>query len=275
MGEKRATIFIAFGMVIMLCLSLFIVMHKNSDEVNNTIINITESSESTLADAEKEQLSESLSSISENATVIQSENNKSEISENNCDSVLHININTADSTELQQLKGIGEIIAGRIVEYRNTNGSYQNIEEIMNVSGIGEKTFADIYEYIYVDNPVYTQEIPAETVDTTENEKYYATEKIIIEETTMQETQTEEMQSTIGTTNEMTLEEAAPININEADVEELMLLPYVTEEIANEILNLRKEIGRFSNTYELLYIEELTQKEVAEIIKFVTVGQLT
>lgn len=52
-----------------------------------------------------------------------------------------ININLADSIELQQLSGIGEKKAEQIISYRQENGSFQKIEDLKNVSGIGEKTF--------------------------------------------------------------------------------------------------------------------------------------
>ena len=61
-----------------------------------------------------------------------------------------ININTADSEELQKLKGIGPSIAERIISYRTSYGDYVTIEEIMEVKGIGEKTFEKIKEYICV-----------------------------------------------------------------------------------------------------------------------------
>lgn len=52
-----------------------------------------------------------------------------------------VNINLADSNELQQLPGIGEKKAEQIISYRQENGSFQKIEDLKNVSGIGEKTF--------------------------------------------------------------------------------------------------------------------------------------
>lgn len=61
-----------------------------------------------------------------------------------------ININTADENQLQTLTGIGPAKAQKIIEYRESNGGFKSIEEIMNVSGIGEKTFENIKENICV-----------------------------------------------------------------------------------------------------------------------------
>ena len=61
-----------------------------------------------------------------------------------------ININTATSEELQTLSGIGESKAQAIIDYRNTNGPFNSIEEIVNVSGISENLFAKIKEDITV-----------------------------------------------------------------------------------------------------------------------------
>ena len=52
-----------------------------------------------------------------------------------------ININTADAILLQQLTGVGPVTAQKIVDYREQNGKFKSPEELMNVSGIGEKTF--------------------------------------------------------------------------------------------------------------------------------------
>ena len=62
-----------------------------------------------------------------------------------------ININTADIESLDSLKGIGVKTAENIIEYRTKNGPFKSIEEIMNVSGIGESKFNDIKDFISVE----------------------------------------------------------------------------------------------------------------------------
>ena len=51
-----------------------------------------------------------------------------------------ININTASVHHLQRIDGIGETRALAIVEYREAHGGFESVEELVNVSGIGEKT---------------------------------------------------------------------------------------------------------------------------------------
>lgn len=150
-----------------------------------------------------------------------------------------IDINTAEEEDLRQLAGIGEVLSAEIVRYRNENGYFNNIEEIMNVPGIGIGIFDNIKEYIYVENPVYPKES-----DIDELEPETEPEKTI------------------------TLEEAAPIELNSADAALLMLLPYVDEIIAGEIIDLRDSLGKFIDPYELLYLDGLTQQQVDEITEY-------
>jgi len=66
------------------------------------------------------------------------------------DSDGRININTASRAELMDLPGIGSVLSERIVDYRNLNGPFNRIEDIRNVSGIGEKRFEAIQDKITV-----------------------------------------------------------------------------------------------------------------------------
>lgn len=61
-----------------------------------------------------------------------------------------ININKANATELETLPGVGPAKSAAIIEYRETNGPFQTIEDIMSISGFGEKTFEKLKESISV-----------------------------------------------------------------------------------------------------------------------------
>lgn len=61
-----------------------------------------------------------------------------------------INLNTANEKELQELPGIGPAMSARIVEYRETNGAFQNIEDIKKVRGIGAAKFEKLKDRVTI-----------------------------------------------------------------------------------------------------------------------------
>ena len=61
-----------------------------------------------------------------------------------------ININVATQSELTDLPGIGSVLASRIVDHRRQHGNFERIEDIRNVSGIGEKRYEAIQDKITV-----------------------------------------------------------------------------------------------------------------------------
>ncbi|MDF7638840.1 helix-hairpin-helix domain-containing protein [Lactobacillus sp. ESL0791] len=61
-----------------------------------------------------------------------------------------INLNTASAADLQKLNGIGEKKAEKIIEYREKNGQFKKIEDLKQVSGIGDKTFATLKDHLEV-----------------------------------------------------------------------------------------------------------------------------
>ena len=71
----------------------------------------------------------------------------------NAAEVKKININTATAEELAQLKGIGPSHAAKIVAYREKNGPFKMPEDLMQVSGIGQKIVEANQEFIIVEEP--------------------------------------------------------------------------------------------------------------------------
>jgi competence protein ComEA len=61
-----------------------------------------------------------------------------------------VNLNTATVAQLEALPGIGRATAERIVEYRQKNGAFKKAEELMNVRGIGEKSFLTLKPLVTV-----------------------------------------------------------------------------------------------------------------------------
>lgn len=61
-----------------------------------------------------------------------------------------ININTASADELQLLDGVGPSTANAIVQYREQNGAFASVEDLVNIKGIGEKKVASLSEQVTV-----------------------------------------------------------------------------------------------------------------------------
>ena len=61
-----------------------------------------------------------------------------------------VNLNTASAEELTSLPGIGEVLAARIVAYREEHGPFQTLDDLMQVSGIGSKVVEEIRDLVTV-----------------------------------------------------------------------------------------------------------------------------
>lgn len=116
-----------------------------TDKADLTEINraaFLEDGDKILIPTKLEDASDSGSAASTSSGAISSEGGSTTYSDS------RVNINTADSEELQQLDGIGPVTAEKIIEYRKTNGKFRTIEDIKNVSGIGDKTFDELKDDI-------------------------------------------------------------------------------------------------------------------------------
>ena len=64
-----------------------------------------------------------------------------------------LNLNTATQADLEKLPGVGAATAKTIIEYRQKNGGFKKVEELMNVKGIGEKSFLKLKALVTVTPP--------------------------------------------------------------------------------------------------------------------------
>jgi competence protein ComEA len=68
-----------------------------------------------------------------------------------------LNLNTATKADLEKLPGIGPSTAQRILDYRQKNGPFKKVEDLMNIQGIGEKSFLKLRTLITVAPPKATE----------------------------------------------------------------------------------------------------------------------
>ncbi|MGN0591838.1 MAG: ComEA family DNA-binding protein [Ruminococcus sp.] len=156
-----------------------------------------------------------------------------------------LNLNTATLEELMQLPGIGEVIAGNIISYREANGGFLNREQLLEVEGIGTVRYQEIYDLLYLDVEWFSEEAPLPE----EWEEEPAFEEILPEST-----------------------EWVPIvlDINTASAEDFAQIPGIDEELAQRIVEFREEIGGYQNVLELLYVEGMTDALYIEVDEYMT-----
>lgn len=81
--------------------------------------------------------------------LVNESNEEIDLEENSNNDYGKININTANKTQLKELEGIGDTLADNIIKYRNKT-KFKNIEDILNVEGIGQAKYEKIKEYICI-----------------------------------------------------------------------------------------------------------------------------
>lgn len=170
-----------------------------------------------------------------------------------------LDINFATYDELLTLNGIGPTKAQSIIDYRQMNGYFYLIFDLLNVSGIGDSTLEKIKEYIYIDLSKLPEQMTTVPLETTTPE---ATRKTTAQ-TKPPKTEKEVTQTEITTT---TIE---IVNINTATLEEFMTLPNMTIKIAQAIIDHRSHEGcSFTALLELCYF--MTHAMYNSILPYIT-----
>ena len=144
-----------------------------------------------------------------------------------------LELNAAGAAELEQLPGIGAVLAQRIVAYRTQIGGFSNREQLLEVEGIGAATLEGLNGWIFVENETALSAEP---------------EQPLPEETPPPQP-----------AEESALPETS------AETTPLMPLPDMQPALAAEIVAFRERITAFSSVYELLYVDGMTEAYFTEI----------
>ena len=171
-----------------------------------------------------------------------------------------INLNTATAGQLVQLSGIGEVTAQKILNYRQAHGPFINVLQLLEVDGIGDKTFEGIKDFVYVENP---QPMPEKT------QKPEKTQTPQAEAAPEPEPEQEQLEPEA----EPEPEPEAPshknadglLNINQATKEELMEIDGIGEVLAQRILDFIAVNGPVSDLDELLKVNGIGEKKLEKI----------
>lgn len=146
--------------------------------------------------------------------------------------VFPLELNTAGVEELQLLPGIGPVKAEAILSYRESKGGFVSVEELLEVSGIGERTLGKIKEYVIV-NP-------------------------------------QNVQNSTGSKNRIVSEKQL-LNVNLASQEELERLPGIGPVKAKAIVDFREKNGPFKSVEDLVQIPGIGEKTLEKLLPYITV----
>lgn len=154
-----------------------------------------------------------------------------------------LNINQATLEELDKLPGIGPKRAQLIIDYREANKGFRVVEELLNISGIGEKTYSQLERYVYVGELQESQ--PASSTP-----RFAAPSSPLVTQGTAGIGQQERPQPVLTPDISRTR-----ININTASFEELKSLKYIGDVLAERIIQYRQEHGPFSSPQDIMKVK--------------------
>lgn len=142
-------------------------------------------------------------------------------------------LNTATVDELAKVPGIGKSTAEKIVEYRKKIGKFKTVNDLLNVKGIGQKTIEKLQGVVTLDGkPVVPSSSSSSSSASSSDIK---------------------------------------VNINTADIKELMKLPGVGEKTAEKIIDYRKKNGDFKKAEDIKKVKGIGDKTFQKMEKMIVV----
>lgn len=162
-----------------------------------------------------------------------------------------VDVNLVTFEELLKINGIGETLAQRIIDFRFSEGTISNMDLLLKIDGIGESKLAILKQYLYVDDADYKNTVTS----------VYTTNATTKATTTVH--------TSVSTLISQRIRRK--VNINVADTLEISDSLLINLTLAEKIVDLRNQIQYFSNSLELLYIDELSENIYNEIKDYIII----
>jgi competence protein ComEA len=170
-----------------------------------------------------------------------------------------LDLNRADRVQLMQLSGVGEALAGRIVEYREEHHGFRDVDELRQVHGIGPVLLEKLRPHVYVEAFDADDETePAEEMPRPVTPAQKPTPKPKQDKTP---------------TNKKSSEKNGLIDVTRASVEELQRLPGIGPKLAERIVETRQKTP-FKKVDDLRHVPGIGVKTLDHLRPLVTVGEV-
>ena len=164
-----------------------------------------------------------------------------------------INVNAAGSDELQMLPRVGKKTAMDIIEHRKSNGPFNSLDELTAIKGLGKKTIDKFRNLAYC-GPVDSQLSKAGTLEDSSMDTVKQNESSLSTQPPPEKKKASDDGSCRG-----------KININTADIAELMKLPRIGKKTAERIVQYRKTNGSFANVDSLIGVKGIGKKTMEKL----------
>lgn len=172
-----------------------------------------------------------------------------------------IDLNSATRAELERLPDIGPVMAQRIIDYRRANGPFDSTEELLGVRGIGQTRLTALRPHVVVGGGSRGQ-TPRTTPAPAPTRVAIATPKATPAVTKAAKQEPTKVAALVA---RPAITPDGRVNINVAGVEELLTLPRMTREVAQEIVNHRAKNGPFRDPHSIVDVPSIGEAFYARV----------
>lgn len=238
----------------------------NSDDISQSSLSDSSSGTKKKSSSSATKTTSIRTSHSSSAELSSETNGNNENSESEEEFTFPADINKVTYEQLIAIKGIGDVTANKILDYRSDIGVIYNMDLLTEISGIGDATLELLKEYLYVSDEDYKDITDISQPD--ETEQPYEEPYEEPDDNTNEEEQTHTAQTTAEQPSEPVRQ---VVNINTADADEISQKLLIDIKLAENIVALREQIHEFSDPLELLYADGMTQKLLSELKDYVEI----